>query len=517
MELCLVLLSGIRDLNVTNQRPIRSGKAERVLPNKKVGDLAGLVQELRTLPSECEWVEFKQNKAVPDDIGEYISALSNSAALADQPFAYLVWGIEDGTHKIVGTSFHLEKATVGNEQIQSWLIRLLTPRIDFRFGESTLDGRRVVVLEIPRAYSHPVRFRGNAFIRIGSYKKRLNDFPEKERSLWQMLDRTPFEDNVASARLSSDEVLQLIDYPAYFELIGRPLPDAKTGILQNLNSDRLILSTQAGLWDITNLGALLFARRMTDFDSVRRKSCRVILYDGTGRVTTIREHSGTKGYAAGFEELISFIAGHLPTNEVIGKALRKVVPMYPELAVRELVANALIHQDFSISGAGPMVEIFDDRMEISNPGLPLVATERFLDNPPRSRNEEAASIMRRIGICEERGSGIDKVVSQTELYQLPAPMFEVAGNATRSILFAHRPLQRMGKEDRVRACYLHACLRYVNHDYMTNTTLRERFGIEPQNSATASRYIKEAVESGMIKPYDESASRKFMKYVPFWA
>ena len=101
--------------------------------------------------------------------------------------------------------------------------------------------------------------------------------------------------------------------------------------------------------------------------------------------------------------------------------------MFPELAVRELVANALIHQDFFVTGAGPMVEIFDDRIEITNPGEPLVDTQRFVDTPPRSRNEALASLMRRFRICEERGSGIDKVVLQVELFQLPAPLFETPG------------------------------------------------------------------------------------------
>lgn len=111
-------------------------------------------------------------------------------------------------------------------------------------------------------------------------------------------------------------------------------------------------------------------------------------------------------------------------------------------------------------------------------------------------------------MCEERGSGMDKVVSETEYYQLPAPVFEVAGESTRTVLFAHRPLNKMDKEDRTRACYLHACLRYVNRDYMTNSSLRARFGIEARNSATASRYIKEALDVGRIRLYDESAAPK---------
>lgn len=479
--------------------------------------LVNLVLELRKLSSETEWVEFKVNNSKPDEIGEYISALANSAVLSGKAFGYLVWGIENDTHEIVGTTFSPKMKGAGNEQLESWLLRLLAPRISFRFYELKIDEQRIVLLQIGKAFSHPVRFKGNPFIRVGSYKKKLAEFPEKERALWRAFDQTSFEDVVAEDDVTADEVLRLLDYPAYFELIGRSLPETRDGVLHDLQGDNLIQVDTSGHWCITNLGAILFARRLDEFESIRRKAARVILYDGSSRVTTIREQAGIRGYASGFEGLIDVISGLLPTNEVIGQALRKKVPMYPELAVRELVVNALIHQDFTVTGAGPMFEIFADRMEVSNPGVPLMATERFLDTPPKSRNEELASLMRRMGICEERGSGVDKVVSLTEMYQLPAPMFEVTGETTRAVLFAHRPLSRMEREDRIRACYLHACLRYVNRDHMTNTTLRERFGIDAKNSATASRLIKEAVESGMIKPYDERASRKFMKYVPFWA
>ena len=85
------------------------------------------------------------------------------------------------------------------------------------------------------------------------------------------------------------------------------------------------------------------------------------------------------------------------------------------------------------------------------------------------------------------------------------------------MLFAHRPLSGMDKADRVRACYLHACLKRVMRDYLTNASLRERFGVDEKNMATVSRYIGEAVEEGVIKPFDVKASKKFMKYVPFWA
>ena len=180
--------------------------------------------------------------------------------------------------------------------------------------------------------------------------------------------------------------------------------------------------------------------------------------------------------------------------------------MYPETAIRELVANALIHQDFSVTGAGPMVEIFAERMEITNPGEPLVDTLRFIDTPPRSRNEGLAAMMRRMKICEEGGTGIDKVVGAIELFQLPAPDFmailTMQPGFTKAILFAHKPLNAMSAPERIRACYQHACLCFVTGTLMTNATVRRRFGIEDRNAAKASRLIGEAMAAERIKPAD---------------
>tara|TARA_R110000851_G_scaffold243845_2_gene396642 strand:- start:4417 stop:5883 length:1467 start_codon:yes stop_codon:yes gene_type:complete len=479
--------------------------------------LISLFHELRKQPRETEWIEFKHNNGDPELIGEYLSALANSAALCGKVNAYMLWGVEDEEHTIVGTEFSPSRSKVGNEELENWLLRLLNPKINFRFYELTVDGLAVVLLEIGAAFRHPVQFKNQEFIRVGTYKKKLKDHPEKERELWRVFDHTPFESQVAVENVSAEDVLRLLDYPAYFDLLDLPLPETRDGILAALEDDEMIASNTAGRWDITNLGAILFAKRLADFRGLRRKAIRVVVYRGDNRVETVREQEGTKGYACGFEGLIDFVKNMLPVNEVIGQALRKEVPMFPELAMRELVANALIHQDFQLTGTGPMIEIFTNRMEITNPGVPLVKTERFLDSPPKSRNEALASFMRRIGVCEERGSGVDKVVFQTEYYQLPAPVFEETGEHTRCVLFAHREFREMDKQDRIWATYLHACLRYVQRDYMTNSTLRERFGIEEQNSAMASRIIKDALEAGVIRPFDESASRKYMKYVPWWA
>lgn len=348
-------------------------------------------------------------------------------------------------------------------------------------------------------------------------KKPLKEAPEIERQLWRIFDTIPFEELIAMERVSTDEVLQLLDYPSYFDLMDIPLPANRNEILKALAEDQLICRCDAGGWNITNLGGILFAKQLRKFRRLQRKALRVVQYRGSGRTETYKEQESAKGYACGFEGIVEYINGLLPANEILGKALRKSVAMFPEIAIRELIANALIHQDFSVTGAGPMVEIFDDRIEITNPGEPLVDTQRFLDTPPRSRNETMASLMRRLGICEERGSGIDKVVFQVETHQLPAPLFEVPPGFTRSVLFAHKKLKEMDKADRVRACYLHACLCHVTRKKMTNSSIRERFGINTHNAAYASKILKEAIEAGMIVVQDSTIGTRNRSYLPFWA
>jgi len=146
--------------------------------------------------------------------------------------------------------------------------------------------------------------------------------------------------------MDSGDILRLLDYAAYFELLGQPIPERHEAILAKLKADEMIMAKENGKWDITNLGAVLFAKKLADFRALSRKAVRVVVYKGNDRIQTEREQEGGKGYAVGFERLISFINALLPMNEVIEAAIRKTVPVYPELAIRELVANALIHQDF---------------------------------------------------------------------------------------------------------------------------------------------------------------------------
>ncbi|MBI9062558.1 MAG: putative DNA binding domain-containing protein [Marinilabiliaceae bacterium] len=479
-------------------------------------ELQELLKNLVKLPSESEWVEFKLNFHSAVEIGERISALSNGACLFNQHFGYLVFGVKDELQTIEGTSFKASKHKVKNQELETWLIQRLSPRIDFRYYEFLYDSKPIVIYEIPAATTQPTRFINEAYIRVGSYTRKLNEFPEKETKIWSKKSSRSFEADIAKRNLSQDDIVRYLDTQMYFDLLKIPYPTNRESVIEKFKSEKFVKEV-GGKWHITNLGAILFAKNIDEFDSLSRKAVRVIVYKGKNRVFTVREQIGCKGYAVGYEGLINWMNSQLPANEEIGKAFRKEARMYPEIAIRELVANTIIHQDFRETGTGPMIEIFDDRIEFTNPGLPLITTNRFIDEF-QSRNETLAAFMRRIGICEEKGSGIDKVIYHAELYQLPGPDFQTKEKHTKAIMYAFKELNDMDKNDKVRAAYQHACLCYVSNEKMTNQSLRNRFKIEEKNAAIVSRIIRDTLEAELIKLDDpDSKSRKYVKYIPFWA
>lgn len=478
-----------------------------------------LIAELRKHGRECEWSEFKCDNERPEEIAEYVSAMSNSAAIAGVEFGYLVWGIQDASLEIVGTRFDPMNARKGNEPLFNWLIRSIFPQLDLQFFQTNVNERSVVLLRIPQAPNQPVRFGSEAFIRIDSQKRKLKDYPEEARKLWAAFSTTTFEAGIALQDVDGSRVLQLIDFTTCFDKLGIVLPTDQTGILARLCDEQIIVAQPGGRYDVTNLGAILFAKQLTDFGRLGRKSIRVVKYSGDGRFDIERQWedtAATRGYATSFEAAVAYVNSQVDQNEPIEQALRTKVKMYPAIAIRELVGNAIIHQDFSISGTGPVVEIFERRIEVTSPGQPLLEPIRFIDGPPRSRNEALAAMSRRLNICEELGTGIDKVIRAVELFQLPPPVFETPVESTKSTLWAHKPLDEMTRDERIRACLQHACLCVVTGEQMTNATVRQRFGLENTQSSKATRIINETLESGNIKPVDPSASRKFMRYVPSW-
>ena len=478
-------------------------------------NLKELLDELVKSPTENECLEFKRNFHSAEEIGENISALSNAACIHNQTNAYLVFGVEDKTHKIVGTTFKAKTHKKGNEELESWLATRLNPRIDFAIYEFDYDvSQHISLFEIPATKTQPVEFLNKPYIRVGSITRPLSCFPEKQAKIWKK-DKPAFEKEIAKDKLLAQDITQLLSTETYFDLMKLPYPTTLQGVIEKFLEEGLVEKTKHQ-YTITKMGALLFAKNLRDFESIERKSVRVIVYKGKGKIETEREQIFTKGYAVGFEDMMKWIYGQLPASEIIGKARRIDQRSYPEVSIRELAANMIIHQDFEKKGF-LMVEIYSDRVAISNPGKPLIVPERFIDGY-LSRNEKLADIMRRMGFCEEKGSGMDKVIANNEEYHLPPIDITCDDLRTTITIYTHKKLSELSRIEKITACYQHCCLCYLTGEKMTNQSLRERFEVEEKNYPAISTIIKNTIEAGLIKDLDpDSKSKKYARYIPSWA
>ncbi|MEE9289237.1 MAG: ATP-binding protein [Bacteroidota bacterium] len=454
--------------------------------------------------SERQRLEFKEAKTQFDNrrLYEYCVAIANEGG------GYLLLGIADRPgHPVIGT-----KAFSNPVAMAEKLFQAVGFRVDIE--EVAHPDGRVVVFHIP---SRP---RGTAYHLEGKYLMRSGEalVPMSEDQLRRIFaeGEPDWLEQYSKTHLDSQQVVELLDTQTYFELLKLSYPTARAGVIDRLLRERLI-DEVSGTYAIRRLGGLLLAKRLDDFSDLARKAARVVVYPGASKLETRLDQTGAKGYAVGFQGLVQFVMNQLPQNEVIEDALRKEVKLVPEIVIRELVANALIHQDFTMVGASVLVEIYSNRVEISNPGEPIVPVERFIDGY-QSRNERLADLMRRMYICEEKSSGIDKVIHAVEAFQLPAPDFRVGHRRTQVIIYGPKDFEDMDRDDRIRACYQHCALKWVMSERMTNQSLRERFRLPEAKSAIASQIIAATIETGLVKPDEKvGASRKFARYLPFWA
>ena len=458
----------------------------------------------RSASSEHQRLEFKEAKTQFD----FRRLCQYCVAIANEGGGNLLFGVADKPPRpVVGTAAVNDPVGMAEK-----LFQMLGFRVDV--DEVNHPDGRVVVFNIP---SRP---RGTAYHLEGTYFMRAGEelVPMTEDQLRRIFaeGEPDWLEEYTQTGLEAAQVIELLDTQGFFELLKLPYPAKQAGVLDRLQQERLV-DLIGENFAIRRLGALLLAKRLQDFSDLSRKAPRVVVYTGTSKLDTKLDQPGAKGYAVGFQGLVRFIMAQLPQNEFIQDALRKEVKLVPEIVIRELVANALIHQDIRIGGASMMVEIYTDRVEISNPGEPIVPVDRFIDGY-QSRNERLADLMRRMRICEEKSSGIDKVIQAAEVYQLPAPDIHTSHRRTVVVIFGPRDFEAMDRDDRVRACYQHCCLKWVMSERMTNQSLRERFHQPESKSAIISQIIAAAIESGAVKPDEKvGGSRKYARYLPFWA
>jgi predicted HTH transcriptional regulator len=443
------------------------------------------VDRWRTTPTEHQRLEFKEAKQQYD----FQKSCQYCVALANEGGGFLVLGVADKPPRdVVGTNACLNVVSHAQK-----LFDALGFRVDVE--EVAHPRGRVVVFHVPP------RPRGTAYHLDGAYLMRSGEalVPMSEDQLRRIFaeGKPDWVEEHTRSGLTAQEVVELLDTQTFFELLKLPYPTDQNGVIERLERERLIDVIDSH-YAVRRLGALLLAKRLEDFSDLARKAPRVVVYTGTSKLETRIDQTGVKGYAVGFQGLVRFVAAQLPQNEVILDALRREVRLVPEIVLRELIANALIHQDLTVGGASVMAEVYADRVEISNPGEPVVPVERFIDGY-QSRNERLAGLMRRMGICEEKSSGIDRVVQSAEFYQLPAPDFRVAHQRTLVIIYGPKEFDAMDREDRVRACYQHCALKWVMSERMTNQSLRERFHLPESKSAIVSQIISATIDAGLVK------------------
>ena len=464
-----------------------------------------MVESLLQASKEYETLEFKAatNSYQYEKLVEYCVALANEGG------GRFVLGITDKPpREVCGTAAFADLNEVKRKLFDKLHIRVSV-------AELTHAGKRVLVFNIPsRPSGTPLHFDGKYLMRVGE-----SLMPMSSDHLRAILDENleHFLDRVATDAMLAQAVLDLLDVQAFFSLIGKPFPDGSEKIMAQLAKEKLVVRSE-GQFCITNLGALLLAKDITEFPGLKHKRIRVTTYDSTNKVApAIRDIQETKGYACGFEGLVDYVKSQLPDNEYIESALRTTVPLYPEIALREFIANAMIHQDFDLDGIQLTIGIYADRIEIKNPGAPLIAVERFVDEE-RTRNAEMSDLMRRLRICELRGSGVDRALTELELHQLPAPRIASSETYTRVTLIGRQEFAKMNLSERIWTAYLHCVLRYLSSDHMTNASLRKRFGLGSDKSSTTSQVISAAVEHGLIKQdLSYGISKKYARYIPSWA
>ena len=468
-------------------------------------------------PPKHELNELDWKAALSPDkkrLTEHLSAFANHPG-----GGYLVFGV-DSSGAPIGVDETAVETTLN--QLANLGRAGLEPPLALDHSVEEHESARLLLVHVPESAVKPVHLRGkgleDAFIRSGGTTRKAS---RQEIGTLMLNSRTPrWEELHASVLLPDAEFTAKLNVEPIFRMLERPLTGSQEETLAWMASERFIVREPAGGGYVTNLGAVATARKLADFPDLSRKAVRVVVYDGLNKAKTKQEQEGSKGYAISFQGLIEFIMALLPQSEVIEQALRKKQTVYPEIALREIVANALIHQDFSITGAGPLIEIYDDRIEVSNPGglLPSKRLDRLIGTQPESRNEQLARAFRRYKICEERGSGLLKAGLQIELYGLPPIEFTAGPNHFKVTLYSPRTFAKMSAHERLEACYQHAVLKYYSDSAMTNTTLRERLKMPEKQRSMVSVLIQEAIDQRLVKPADPAnKSRKFAEYVPFWA
>ena len=367
--------------------------------------LESIIRDLCDKDNEQEWFEFKENWFEPVQLGEYVSALSNAAAYHSEDNAYFIWGVNDVTHEIVGTTFN-QYRDYNNEPYQNYLARKLSPSIGFEFEELALDGKRVVALIIPVAKNVPTAFDDSRYIRIGSSKVNLKDYPEREKKLFRILDQGIDTIENTPAKYQKLTFRKLFGYygskgivlreETFEENLGLRTADGEYNLMAQLLSDNSHMPLRVSIFTGPTKGSNLY--------SVREFGNDCLLYT--------------------LDELLRYgdVLNIIQADERNRVVERKDVPLFDDKAFREAIINAILHNAW-VEGNEPMVTVYSDRIEIMSRGTlaPKQTLEGFYLGRSIPVNRKLSEMFIQLHISEKSGRGVPKIV---ETYGREAFKFE---------------------------------------------------------------------------------------------
>lgn len=355
-----------------------------------------ILLDLIEYSNETEWIEFKENFTTSDEIGEYISALSNSAAIWDRDYAYLVWGINDQNNEVVGSTFNYrDTIKKSNEVLEHYLARNSNPSINFKFIEISHNNKRIVILEIPRANRIPTAFKNERYIRIDSSKVNLREFPEREIDLFDSLR----EEETITTKESRYQNLTFTKLFVYY---------ASKGIILNKDTfeENLNLKTINGKYN-------LLAQLLSDDNKI---TFRVATFNGLSKVDKMTgiEDFGNTCLLYTFNDVLSYgnVINKIQTSDD-GTIPRIDTPYFKHNIFGEALINAFVHNEWLYEDS-PQINVYSDRVEIvSHGGLPRNQTiDNFFRGVSKPRNKALAEIFMQLRISEKIGRGVPRITKE---------------------------------------------------------------------------------------------------------
>ena len=471
--------------------------------------VTALEDSLYPVPQELNGIDWKCALSDKSErLAQHLCAFSNTTG-----GGYLAFGLDNDAAFVTLSKDEIEEIVgrLGNiaKNKLAWSVQLEHTVVDYK-------GHVLLFVRVYEQTNKPIYLRGKdiyeAYIRSAGHTVKMSR--EQVHEMVALSHGLSFEDRVAQSGLTIGDVEYLLDCEKLFEKLDKRIPSEKKLMMKQLEEYGLVVE-KGDSYDILNLGAILFARRLKDFPSLAGKEIVARKYQGTNNRILSLEYRCETGYAVGFGNLVSFVSKNTSTEKI--EVQRETVPTYPVVAIRELVANMMVHQDFAIKGMPLTIEIFENRLTFTNPGSSLNDVNRLIDLPPHSRNESLAQMMLLLDMCERRGSGFDRATDAIGQMKLPAYKAQSGDNYTRVTLFPRKSVNEMTREERIAVCYQHACLLYEDGLSIGNQNVRDRFNLNKNQSAMASRILADTFESGLIKMENpEMESKRYTSYIPYY-